>query len=116
MASGLWKFSSDVGHDRADLEGMKVEAVDGDVGKVDSVMDMPLGQALVLDIGPLVFSRKILLPAGVVTAIDVDEERVRVDRTQDEIKRAPELDLHLLDDTAYQESLKRHYGATRSGA
>jgi hypothetical protein len=46
----------------------------------------------------------------------VDEERVRVDRTQDEIKRAPELDLHLLDDTAYQESLKRHYGATRSGA
>jgi hypothetical protein len=111
----LWKFNSDIGHDRADLTGMKVEAVDGDVGKVEDVIDSPLGRALVVDTGPLVFSRKVLLPAGLVTAIDVDDERIKVNRTKDEIKQAPELDTSLLQDPEYQESLTRHYGTTRSG-
>ena len=115
MATDLWKFSSDVGHDRADLKGMKVEAIDGDVGKVEDVVDSPLGRALVVDTGPLVFGRKVLLPAGLVSAIDVDDERVKVDRTKDEIKQAPELDTQLLQDPAYQESLTRHYGTSRSG-
>src|SRR3954465_10148990 len=115
MAADLWKFRSDVGHDRADLKGLKVEAVDGDVGKVESVSDTPQGMALVVDTGPLVFGRKVLLPAGVVSGIDVDDGRIKVDRTKDEIKRAPEFDTQLLEDSAYQESLTRHYGSTRSG-
>jgi hypothetical protein len=57
---------------------MQVEAVDGDVGKVDEVCDSPMGRA------------------------------------KDEIKNAPELDTQLLQDPAYQESVTRHYGATRS--
>jgi hypothetical protein len=53
--------------------------------------------------------------AGLVRAIDVDEERIKVDRTKDEIKQAPELDTQLLHDSAYQESVTRHYGGSRSG-
>jgi hypothetical protein len=116
MATDLWRFRSDVGHDRADLEGMKVEAVDGSIGKVDSVTDTAQGVALVVDTGPWILGKKVLLPAGVVSAIDVDDESVKVDRTKDEIKGAPELDDQLLNDAAYQESLTRHYGATSSRA
>ena len=115
MATDLWSFSSSVGNDRANLEGMKVQAIDGNVGKVDKVIDTPQGQALIVDTGPLVFGRKVLLPAGVISGIDVDDEHVKVDRTKDEIKDAPELDEKLLHDSAYQESLTRHYGGTRSG-
>jgi hypothetical protein len=116
MATDLWKFSSDVGHERAELEGMKVEAVDGSIGKVDSVMDTPQGTALVVDTGPWIFGKKVMLPAGVVSAIDVDDECIKVARTRDEIKSAPELDDELLNDEAYQEALTRHYGATSSRA
>jgi PRC-barrel domain len=116
MATDLWKFSSDVGHERADLAGMKVEAVDGAIGKVESVMDSPQGTALVVDTGPWIFGKKVMLPAGVVSAIDVDDESVKVDRTKEEIKSAPELDDTLLNDAAYQEALTRHYGATSSSA
>jgi len=116
MATDLWGFRSDVGHDRADLTGMKIDAVDGDIGKVESVMSTPEGTALVLSTGPWILGKKVLLPAGLVTAIDVDEERIKVDRTKDEIKGAPELDDRLLNDAAYHESLTRHYGATSSRA
>jgi PRC-barrel domain len=116
MATNLWGFTSDVGNERADLKGMKVEAVDGDIGKVDSVIDTPRGTGLVLSTGPWILGKKVLLPAGVVSGIDVDEARIKVDRTKDEIKSAPELDEDLLNDDAYQESLTRHYGATSSRA
>ncbi len=114
MSKDLWNFRSDVGHDRANLEGMKVEAIDGSLGKVEKVIDTQWGCALVVDTGPLVFGRKVLLPAGVVSGIDVDDEHVKVDRTKDEIKDAPELDEKLLSDPAYQESLSRHFGSARS--
>jgi hypothetical protein len=114
MATDLWKFRSDVGHDRSNLDGMKVEAVDGDIGKVDSLVDTPEGPALIVDTGAWIFGKTVLLPAGLVSGIDVDDERVRVDRTKDEIKNAPELDDELIRDPTYHESLTRHYGATSS--
>jgi hypothetical protein len=114
MATDLWSFRSDVGNERARLEGMKVEAVDGSIGKVDSVIDTDRGSALVVDTGPLIFGKKVLLPAGVVTAIDVDDTFIRVDRTKDEVKSAPEFDDELLHDGSYHEALTRHYGATSS--
>jgi len=110
----LWSFRSDVGHDRADLDGMKVEAVDGSVGKVDRTLTTSQGTALVVDTGTWIFGKKVMLPAGLVTAIDVDDESIRVDRTKDEIKGAPELDDALMEDDAYHQALTRHYGATSS--
>jgi hypothetical protein len=42
MAGDLWSFRDDVGHDRADLTGMTVEAVDGSVGSVkDEIKGAP---------------------------------------------------------------------------
>lgn len=113
MAENLWKFQSGVGHDRADLRGMSVEAIDGGIGKVKDVVDQGDRAYLVVDTGPWILGKTVLLPAGVVVAIDVDGEKVSVDRTKDEVKSAPEYDEDLRDDPAYGEALTRHYGAAK---
>lgn len=75
-----------------DLKGFKVEATDGDIGKVDEATYDVGSSYIVVDTGPWIFGRKVLLPAGVIEEIDVDEQRIRVRLTKDQIKNAPELD------------------------
>jgi hypothetical protein len=90
MATNLWTYPETVG--RLDLTGFGVEAADGSIGKVDEATYDADASFLVVDTGPWIFGKKVLLPAGLVERIDRDEETVYVDRTKDEIKRAPEFD------------------------
>jgi FKBP-type peptidyl-prolyl cis-trans isomerase 2 len=108
----LWSFRDDVGADRADLDGMTVEAVDGSVGNVKDVISDIDGSYLLVDTGLPLVGSTVLVPAGLVTAIDVDNESVRVDRTKDEVKGAPDFDAGLGKDPSYREAIARHYGAT----
>ena len=110
--SDLWSFRDDVGADRADLDGMTVEAVDGKVGSVKDVISDLDGAYLLVDTGLPLVGSTVLVPAGLVTAIDVDDESIRVERTKDEIKGAPDFDAGLGKDPAYREAIARHYGAT----
>ena len=109
--SDLWSFRDDVGADRADLDGMTVEAVDGSVGSVQDVIDDVDGAYLLVDTGPPILGKTVFLPAGLVTAIDVGNASVSVDRTKDEIKGAPDFDAGLGKDPAYRDAIARHYGA-----
>jgi PRC-barrel domain len=113
MAEDLWKFQSGVGQERADLRGLSVEAIDGSIGKVKDVVDESGRAFLLVDTGPWILGKTVMLPAGVVVAIDVDDEKVTVDRTKDEIKSAPEYDDDLRDDASYGDALTRHYGAAK---
>jgi FKBP-type peptidyl-prolyl cis-trans isomerase 2 len=106
----LWTFRDDVGADRADLDGMTVEAVDGSVGSVQDVIDDVDGAYLLVDTGPPILGKTVLVPAGVVKAIDVDNELLSVDRTKDEIKGAPDFDAGLGKDPDYRAAIARHYG------
>jgi len=108
----LWNFREDVGHDRADLDGMTVEAVDGGVGSVKDVINDVDGAYLLVDTGPPILGKTVLVPAGLVTAIDVDSESVRVDRVKDEIKGAPDFEAGLGKDPAYRDAVARHYGGS----
>ena len=110
--SDLWSFRADVGADRANLDGMTVEAVDGSVGSVQDVIDDIDGAYLLVDTGPPILGKTVFLPAGLVTAIDVGSESVRVDRTKDEIKGAPDFDAGLGKDPAYRDAIARHYSAS----
>jgi PRC-barrel domain len=110
--SDLWSFREDVGADRADLEGMAVEAVDGKVGSVKDVISDLDGAYLLVDTGLPLVGSTVLVPAGLVTAIDVDDESIRVERTKDEIKGAPDFDAGLGKDPDYRDAIARHYGAT----
>ena len=107
----LWTFRSEqmVGGD-IDLTGYSVEAVDGGIGKVDEATYEAGGSYLVVDTGPWIFGKKVLLPAGIVERFDPDSETVFVSRTKDEIKSAPEYDETLVRDEAYRGELGGYYG------
>ncbi len=46
---------------------------------------------LVVDTGPWIFGKKVLLPASVIQRIDLDDKKVYVRLTKDQIKAAPAL-------------------------
>ena len=51
-----------------------------------------------------------MLPAGVITSVDHDDEKIFVNRTKDQIKNAPEFDDSLIRDDEYRGRLGSYYG------
>lgn len=94
----------------ADIAGFEVEALDDSIGKVDEATYETGSSYLVVDTGPWIFGKKVMLPAGVVRSIDSSEEKIFVNRTKDEIKNAPELDESLPGDDTYRGELGSYYG------
>jgi hypothetical protein len=90
METNLWTYPETVG--RLDLTGFGVEATDGSIGKVDEATRDADASFLVVDTGPSLFRKRVLLPAGLVKRVDRDEETIYVSRTKDEIKQSPEFD------------------------
>jgi hypothetical protein len=99
-----------------DLTGFEVEATDGGIGKVDEDTKhvQTLG-FLVVDTGPWIFGKKVMLPAGAVTAIDHDDGKVFVDRMKDEIKDAPEFDQDRFRDEKYRTQVGDYYRSRLPG-
>jgi hypothetical protein len=106
----IWTFREQ-SLDAAGLVGFSVEATDGGIGKVDEATGEAGRSRLIVDTGPWIFGKKVMLPAGVVDRVDLDAETVFVNRTKDEIKNAPEFDdsLHR-DDEEYRSRLGGYYG------
>ena len=96
-----------------DLTGFSVEATDGGIGKVDEATYETSRSYIVVDTGPWIFGKKVLLPAGVVQRVDLDSETVFVNRTKDEIKDSPEFDeMNYRDDDYRSEVSDYYYGGT----
>jgi hypothetical protein len=98
-----------------DVTGFGVEAIDGSIGKVDSASYETDSSLIVVDTGPWIFGKKVMLPAGVIDRIDYDDEKIYVHRTKDEIKHAPEYDDSLSTDMSYRERLAQYYGPAGPG-
>jgi hypothetical protein len=96
-----------------DLTGFSVEATDGGIGKVDEATYETSRSYIVVDTGPWIFGKKVLLPAAVVERVDLDSQTVFVNRTKDEIKNAPEFDEATFRDEAYRSQVGDYYGGTR---
>src|ERR671912_65505 len=96
------------------LTGFDVEAVDGGIGKIDESSDEAGAGYVVVDTGPWIFGKKVLLPAGVIRDVDLDSEKVYVDRSKDEIKNAPEFDEASYRETGYRDELGGDYRARRA--
>ena len=112
-----WEYRPETGltGDELDVTGYPIAAVDGDIGFVDEATNELLGSSyLVVDTGPWIFGRTVLLPAGVVERVDTVEHKVYVDRTKDQIKAAPEYD-QTVDDAQYRERLGGYYAETYNG-
>src|ERR1700745_361742 len=93
-----------------DLTDFKVEARDGSIGKVDEATNEAGGSFIVVDTGPWIFGKKVMLPAGLIRDIDPDTETIFVARTKDEIKNAPEFDEQRYHDKDYRDELGGYHG------
>ena len=98
-----------------ELAGFEVEALDGSIGKIDEATDETGNAFVVVDTGPWIFGKKVLLPAGVIQNVDFDAEQVSVSRTKDEIKNAPEFDPDSYRDQSYRDQLESYYGVGGAG-
>jgi hypothetical protein len=101
----LWRYD-DPTWAELELVGYDVEALDGEIGQIAEAGDEIGTRYLVVDIGPWIFGRTVMLPAGLV-------ERVYVGRAKEVIKKAPELNDARRHDPRYREALSLYYGPTR---
>ena len=111
-----WNYreSTGISARQDDLTGFKVHAVDGDIGKIDEATREVGAGYIVVDTGPWIFGRKVMLPAGTVERVDWDDKSVHVDRTKDQIKDSPELGENGLTDRSYRDRVGTYYGDTYS--
>ena len=114
MQTDVWTYreGSTLGTDISgkDITGFGVEAIDGSIGKVDEATYDTGSSYVVVDTGPWIFGKKVMLPAGVIQRIDEAEEQIFVNRTKDEIKNAPEYDESMIGDDTYRGQLGSYYG------
>ena len=110
----MWTFTTGTPQN-LDLSGFKVEALDGGIGKVDEATHETAGSFIVVDTGPWIFGKKVMIPAGLIREIDPDTETVFVARSKDEIKSAPEFDEERYHEQSYRDELGTYYGGRPTG-
>lgn len=105
----IWTFRDYESWANTDIVGFTVEAIDGEIGSIDQA-SYDVGRSwMVVDTGPWIFGKKVLLPAGVIDRVDVVDERVFVHRTKDEIENAPEFDESRFSDADYHTEVGTYY-------
>ena len=108
-----WNFRADAGWSaQFDIVGYHVEATDGSMGKVSEVSHALDESYLVVDTGPWIFGKKVVIPAGTVTHIDHTDRKVYVDRTKAQVKSSPEFDPDLYTEAAYRDKVGGYYDET----
>ncbi len=107
--SGLWDYRDGeaIGDDSV---GYSVEASDGGIGKVDEASTVVGSSYIVVDTGPWIFGKKVMLPAGLIGRVDRETKTVYVNKYKGEIKDSPEFDETQYQESAYQDELGMYYG------
>jgi hypothetical protein len=108
----IWTYRDTIvgKRDGSDVVGYGVEALDGSIGKIDEATYDAGSAYVVVDTGPWIFGKKVMLPAGIISDVNHEDEKVFVNRTKDQIKNAPELDDTRTRDDSYRSSLGSYYG------
>ena len=110
----IWTYR-ETGWATQNLVGYGVEALDGSIGKVDEGTNDVGASYIVVDTGPWIFGKKVMLPAGVISNVDHEDEKIYVNRNKDEIKNAPEFDPDMYRDESYRGQLGSYYGTGGAG-
>jgi hypothetical protein len=109
MTMDIWQYRAT--GTVTDLKEFEVEATDGSIGTVDEATEDVSRSWIVVDTGPWIFGRKVVLPAGTIERVDLEDRRIVVDLSKDQIKDSPEYDPEQhRGDEAYYESLGTYYG------
>jgi hypothetical protein len=110
----IWEYS-DPSYASDALVGYEVEALDGGIGKIDEASNDVGASFVVVDTGPWIFGKKVVLPAGVIGRVDAVDEKAFVNRTKEQIKNSPEYDADTYRDDAYRGELGSYYGPGGAG-
>ncbi|MFE5534740.1 PRC-barrel domain-containing protein [Streptomyces sp. NPDC056492] len=116
MSADMWSHSPGSSYTPGTrLIGFKVEAIDGHIGKVDEHTDDVGASYIVVDTGPWIFGKHVLIPAGTIVRIDADDEKIHINLTKDQIKDSPayDKDKHR-GDADYRSRLGQYYGTDHS--
>ncbi|WP_031081459.1 PRC-barrel domain-containing protein [Streptomyces sp. NRRL WC-3549] len=111
MSDHMWGYQPTSGHTAgADLTGYAVEATDGSIGKVDKHSDDVGSAYIVVDTGPWIFGKEVLLPAGTVKGVDTEHRTIFVDLAKEQIKNSPEFDKQKhAGDPVYHAQIESYY-------
>ena len=104
----IWTYR-EINWSTENMVGFSVEATDGGIGKIDEASNDVGASYIVVDTGPWIFGKKVMLPAGVISRVDMDDETVFVNRTKDQVKDAPEFDADTYRDDAYRGKVGSYY-------
>lgn len=92
------------------LVGFTVQTLDGDVGKVDVETNDVGASYVVVDTGPWIFGRKVLLPAGTIERVDWSAQEVHVDLTKEQLESSPPEPSTGWSDPDYRGEVATYYG------
>ncbi|MDX2561946.1 PRC-barrel domain containing protein [Streptomyces sp. TX20-6-3] len=93
MAHDIWTYGATAAPAaRLDLTGYRVEATDGFAGTVDTYEPTAGRAHVVVDTAPWIPGRRVIVPAGVVTAVDPDGERLALACSKQQIEDAPQFE------------------------
>ncbi|WP_031086214.1 hypothetical protein [Streptomyces sp. NRRL WC-3549] len=108
----VWIWRGPAAERFKDVIGYGVEAVDGNLGTVVRLSQTPGYDHLVVDAGVWKFGRSVVVPAGLVTAVDASGRTVKVGCTRDQIKAAPRFERdHDTNDLFYLRRLGAYYAS-----
>ena len=107
----LWEWREEVivDPDLGKLVGFDVEAQDGSIGKIDEATGDIGASYVVVDTGPWIFGKKVMIPASMIDRVDYDDETVYVAATKEQIKNAPEFDESTYRDETYRNQVGSYY-------
>lgn len=104
----VWTYRTGLG-DTTDLDGFDVHATDGDIGTIDEATYDVGAACIVVNTGPW-FGKKVMIPAGAVSGVDLENRELWIALTKDRIKGSPEFNPSLYRESAYRNDIASYYG------
>ena len=106
----LWEYRGTITADVTSIDGFDVEATDGSIGHVDEATYEAASSYVVVDTGPWIFGRKVVVPGGAIDRIDLDARKVFVALSKGQIKASPAHDADRYRTDAYRAEVGTYYG------
>lgn len=111
MPADVWQYRESMRFSAAsvDVSGYEVVGTDGSIGTIDKVSNDVRVNYIIVDTGEWLSRRQVILPAYTVTRIDPSARKVFIDRTKDDIRRAPEFHPNQRRTASFEDALTGYY-------
>lgn len=107
-----WNYRADSGYTAGGEHtwtGYHIEATDGRIGSVEETTHETDASFIIVDTGPWIFGKTVMIPAGLVSRVDAGERTLYVDLSKKQIKDAPLYETHNRDEPDYRDKLGTYY-------